>query len=79
MTISTPFAMLDGMVAPIIIAANKARQVRDALPETMWRLVPSALRDPIDALFWAVEQYDRKVGLLREAGLIEPKDLTPGQ
>jgi len=74
---TTPLKALDDLIAPIIIAANIARQARDALPEPMWRLVPGVLRDPIDALFFAVEQYDRKIGLLRDAGFLPPKDLTP--
>lgn len=68
---TTPLKALDDLIAPIIIAANVARQARDALPEPMWRLVPATLRDPIDNLFAAVETYDRAVGRMQMAGLME--------
>jgi hypothetical protein len=71
---TSPFALLDGMVAPIIIAANRVRQVRDSLPVQFWTILPAAFRRPVEALFLAVEEYDRMVGRLREAGLIEKKE-----
>jgi len=71
---TTPFALLDGMVAPIIIASNKLRQVRDSLPVQFWTILPAAFRTPVEALFLACEEYDRMVGRLREAGLIEKKE-----
>lgn len=74
---TTPLAEIDRLIAPIIISANIARQARDALPEPMWRLVPGVLRDPIDALFLAVENYDRFIGRMRDAGFMPAKDLTP--
>lgn len=67
---NTPLTAIDALIAPIIIAANKARQVRDALPESLWQFVPAQLRGPMDQLFAAVEAYDRKVGLMKEAGLM---------
>lgn len=71
---TTPLQALDSLVSPIIISANIARQARDALPEPIWRLVPAALRDPIDNLFAAVETYDRAVGRMQMAGLIPEKE-----
>lgn len=59
-----PFAALDTLLAPIIIAANKARQARDALPVSVWRLVPVSIRGPVDDVFAAVEAYERFVGAL---------------
>lgn len=59
-----PFAALDALLAPIIIAANKARQARDMLPVPVWILVPVAIRVPIDEVFAAVEKYERFVGSL---------------
>ncbi len=67
---TTPLAAIDALVSPIILAANKARQVRDALPEQLWQFVPAQLRTPMDALFTAVEAYDRKAGQLKDAGLM---------
>lgn len=66
---TSPLAAVDALLAPIIIAANKVRQVRDALPETVWKMVPAQLRAPMDALFVAVEAYDRKVGQLQDLGI----------
>lgn len=76
---TSPLAAIDALLDPMLQAANRVRQVRDSLPEPMWRLVPAVLRDPMDALFMAVEAYDRKIGLLREAGFMPAKDLTPGE
>lgn len=59
-----PFAALDALFAPIIIAANKARQARDRLPLSVWRLVPATIRGPVDDVFAAVEAYERFIGAL---------------
>lgn len=66
---TSPLAAIDALIAPIILTANKVRQVRDALPEGLWKMVPAQLRTPMDALFQAVEAYDRKVGQLQDIGL----------
>ena len=73
---TSPLKALDDLLDPMLQAANKVRQVRDALPAPMWQLVPSALRLPMDELFRCVEAYDRKIGLLREAGFLPPKDVA---
>ena len=65
---TSPLAALDALVAPIILAANAARQARDALPTAIWALVPAQVRLPVDALFDAVEAYDRKIGQLKDVG-----------
>lgn len=72
MTVS-PLKALDDLIAPILVAANIIRQARDALPAAMWSLVPAPIRTPMDALFEAVERYDRTIGLMREAGVFPPK------
>lgn len=70
---TSPLVALDNLIAPIIIAANIVRQARDALPATLWAIVPAPIRTPMDALFAAVERYDRTIGLMREAGAFPPK------
>jgi len=65
---TSPLATIDALLDPIIVAANRVRQVRDALPEPAWMIVPLPIRGPMDALFAAVEAYDRKIGLLKAAG-----------
>lgn len=67
---TSPLAAIDALIAPIIIAANKVRQVRDALPAPVWQLVPATLRVPMDGLFEAVAAYDRKVGQMKGIGLL---------
>lgn len=61
---------LDALIRPVIQCANIARQARDALPVQAWALVPPMIRTPIDALFIAVETYERAVGRLLDAGVI---------
>jgi len=65
---TSPLAAIDALLDPIIVAANRVRQVRDALPEPAWTIVPLPIRGPLDALFASVEAYDRKIGLLKAAG-----------
>ena len=65
----SPLAIIDGLLDPIITSANRVRQVRDALPQAAWLIVPEAIRMPLQALFDAVEAYDRKIGLMKAAGL----------
>lgn len=67
---TSPLAVLDALIAPIIISANKVREVRDSLPVAVWQLVPPPIRAPMDALFVAVEQYDRAIGRMKQAGLV---------
>lgn len=67
---TSPLTALDNLISPILVAANVVRQARDALPAPLWQLVPAPLREPMDALFSAVEAYDRKVGLMKQAGLM---------
>lgn len=62
---------LDDLFAPVLLACNRARQIRDALPEGLWLLVPSQIRVPIDSIFAAVEKYERAVGIAKEAGLMD--------
>lgn len=62
---------LDDLFAPILLACNRARQIRDALPQAVWLLVPAQVRGPIDAIFSAVERYERAVGIAKEAGLMD--------
>jgi len=66
----SPLAAIDALLDPIIVSANKVREVRDSLPVVAWQIVPLPIRGPLDALFAAVEAYDRKIGLLKAAGLI---------
>lgn len=68
---TSPLKALDDLIAPIIVAANLVRQGRDALPESLWAMVPPAIRIPMNALFEAVEKYDRSVGLMQEVGVME--------
>lgn len=65
---TSPLATIDALLDPIIVAANRVRQVRDSLPVSVWKLVPVQISAPMDALFNAVEAYDRKIGLLKAAG-----------
>lgn len=78
MTIS-PLAAVDALIAPICIAANRLRQVRDSLPVQFWTILPPMFREPVDALFLAVENYDSFIGRMRDVGLMPAKDLTPGE
>ncbi len=61
-----PLATLDKLFAPILIAANRARQARDALPAWAWEAVPDVIQKPVDELFAAVEAYERFVGVLND-------------
>ena len=63
-------SLIDQYVAPIIIAANRLRQARDALPPWIWRMVPATLRGPVNAIFGAVEEYERQIGRLIDAGVM---------
>ena len=63
-------AEIDKVIGPVATAANRLRQVRDALPQPMWMLVPPVVRTPIEALFLAIETYDRKLGQLQALGLL---------
>lgn len=63
-------AELDDLFSPILLACNRARQIRDALPSGMWLLVPAQIRVPIDTIFQKVELYERSVGVAKEAGLM---------
>lgn len=62
---------LDRVIGPVAIAANRLRQVRDALPASFWLIVPSQVRAPVELLFTAVEEFDRKRGVLMELGLLQ--------
>ena len=66
-----PLTALDRLFAPIIIAANKARQARDSLPTWAWEAVPDVIQKPVDEIFAAVEAYERFVGSL-EASATPP-------
>lgn len=70
----SPLVAIDNLIAPIVTAANRVRQARDALPVALWQLVPDPIRAPLDVLFSAVEAYDRKVGQLKDLGLMTPPD-----
>jgi len=65
-TYKSAILKFDAMVAPVIIAANKLRQARDARPVWMWMLVPGFVREPVDALFVAIERYDAEIGRVKE-------------
>jgi len=56
----------DAMVAPVIIAANKLRQARDARPVWMWMLVPGFVREPANMIFAAIEEYESEIGRVKE-------------
>ena len=60
------------LFAPIIIAANKARQARDSLPTWVWEAVPDVIQKPVDEIFAAVEAYERFVGALAARTATEP-------
>jgi len=65
-TYTAAILKFDAIVEPVIIAANKLRQARDARPIWMWALVPGFVRRPMDALFQAIEAYDREIGRIKE-------------
>lgn len=65
-----PLALIDQYVGPIVVAANRIRQARDSMPTWAWQFVPSPIRAPIDGLFEAVAAYDRRIGQLKDTGLI---------
>lgn len=67
-----PIAEVDKVLGPVAVATNRLRQVRDALPQPMWVLVPAVVRTPIEALFLAIENYDRRIGQLQALGLLSP-------
>lgn len=69
-----PLTEIDRAYAPLAIAANKLRQVRDSLPTYVWAIVPPQLRTPIDLLFKAVEETDRRRGVLIDLGLLQQAD-----
>lgn len=71
----SPLAAVDALIGPICVAANKLRQVRDSLPVHFWTIVPAVFREPVEALFLAVEEYDRFIGRMRDVGLMPPKDI----
>jgi len=64
---------IDDVLDPLLQAANRVRQVRDALPQYLWQVVPPQLRLPMDQLFLCVENWDRFVGQQRELGNLPPK------
>ena len=76
---TSPLALIDSKLDPMLQAANRIRQVRDSLPPHFWTLMPELFREPVEALFLGVESWDRFVGQMKEAGLITEKDLTPGE
>jgi hypothetical protein len=51
-------------IGTIIVAVNAVRRARDNQSAWLWRLVPAVVRTPIDALFTAVEEFDRMKGQL---------------
>lgn len=67
---TSPLQIMDALLSPIIVAANRVRQVRDAVPEPAWMIVPLPIRGPLDALFMAVEKYDVALGRLKMAGMV---------
>lgn len=40
-------------------------------PPPLWNMIPAQIREPLDALFVAIENYERKVGILKDAGLMD--------
>ena len=72
---TSPLAAIDSLIAPICIAANRLRQVRDSLPVQFWTILPPMFREPVEALFLAVENYDRFIGQMRDAGVMPPKEI----
>ena len=66
----SPLQIMDALLDPILVAANKIRQVRDALPTPLWFAVPEAFRVPLQALFDASEKYDQAIGRMKMAGLV---------
>lgn len=58
---------VDAKLAPIIVALNKLRQIRDSIPMSVLALVPVALRAALDEVFAIVAEYDRLRGLELEA------------
>lgn len=71
---TSPLAAIDALLSPIIVSANKVREVRDSLPVAAWQFVPAAIRGPLDALFMAVERYDVMLGRLKLAGVVGPNE-----
>lgn len=71
-----PLAALDRLFAPIIIAANKARQARDRLPLAVWRMVPVTIRGPVDDVFAAVEFYETFLGRIEQGSTNAGKPLS---
>lgn len=58
---------IDAKLAPVLIALNTARRARDDLPPGIWRMVPLAIRLPIDGVFAVVEELEGWLGRLKEA------------
>ena len=44
----SPLIAIDNLIAPIVTAANKVRQTRDALPVALWQVVPDPIRAPLE-------------------------------
>lgn len=70
---TSPLAAIDAKLDPVLQALNRLRQVRDSMPVGFWNIVPAPLREPFEAAFLAVENWDRFIGQMREAGFIDPK------
>lgn len=68
---TTPLKAIDDLLDPMIKAALVVRGIRDNIPRPLWELVPDVLQKPLDDLFVAIEAYDRRVGLMRDAGLFD--------
>lgn len=62
---------IDAAISPVLIAANRLRQARDRLSPWAWLFVPASIRVPIDALFQAIEDLERRIGQLKDQGLMD--------
>lgn len=72
---TNPLDDLNAAIDPLFQLLNKARQEWDTIPLPILRAIPLEFRTPVTAAFAIVEGVDRKIGLLREAGFISPKNI----
>ncbi len=69
---TSPLKAIDDLLEPMIKAALTVRWIKDNhFPPPLWNLIPAQIREPLDALFIAIENYERKVGILKDAGLMD--------
>lgn len=65
---TNPLTQIDDVLDPLLKAVHSVRRAKEAIPDWLWQQIP--LRMPLEALFSAAEEYDRRIGKLKDAGIM---------